>query len=270
MRRWIRLHTDLPSNRKAQLLPAPLFKFWINCLALAGRSGDGELPPLQDIAWELREKLANVERWTAALIEARMLDCNSSKRPHVIKPHDWHERQFEVADSTPRVREFRNNRKGVTETVTVTHEEALQKRDETVTNCFSRARSESESVSGFVVSGKGSPEGKTIGDPEGLTADELDAAWERHLKHGKEEPKDTVFRIIFGMNGTFDVARFRERHGRYCESMARTGWQFSSLSFLGWVRAGMPEPPPKPERTTPDRIQRRREANILTKMLGEA
>ncbi len=73
----------------------------------------------------------------------------------------------------------------------------------------------------------------------GISAEELESAWEIHLKHSKDEPQDLAFRVIFGMNGQFDAAKFRARHGPYCDAWSGR-WQYCPLTFLGWVRAGMP------------------------------
>ena len=74
--------------------------------------------------------------------------------------------------------------------------------------------------------------------------DELEEAWERHHKHIRAEPKDLAFRRIVGMNGTFDLARFRDRHRKFCEYWDGRDWNYCALTFLGWVEAGMPNPPP--------------------------
>jgi hypothetical protein len=82
--------------------------------------------------------------------------------------------------------------------------------------------------------------------PGGLSVDELESAWERHAKYRHQQPKELVFRRIIAMNGQFSVERFRERHETYCLAMTRTGWRFCALTFLDWVEAGMPLPPPDP------------------------
>jgi hypothetical protein len=232
---WIRLHTNLPSNRKAQSLPPPLFKFWINCLALAGQSADGLLPSPEDIAWEIREQVDTVRGWLEKLISARLMDTGDAG----IRPHNWNKRQFQEATSTERVRRFRerrelNNETDVTPIETVSN--ALHPR---------YPRASVSVLSSVSVSASEFP----------ITAEELENAWERHLKHSREEAKDPVFQIIFGMNGQFDAEKFRARHGPYCESYARSGWKFCPLTFLAWIRAGMPEAPPEPE--TPQQRKQR-------------
>ena len=71
----------------------------------------------------------------------------------------------------------------------------------------------------------------------------MEAAWERHKKHVRGEPFNLVASMVANMNGQFDAAKFRDRHPRYCDYWDSAGWQFSSLTFLGWIEARMPEPP---------------------------
>lgn len=132
MKTWIRLYTNLPANRKAQALSADLFKFWVNCLAMAGRHDDGLLPSTADIAWELRIKLGRVTTWLNQLMERGLIDGVTAG----YRPHNWAKRQFEESSSAERVRRFRERSGNVTRNDGVTD----------VTR-YSRARSESESES---------------------------------------------------------------------------------------------------------------------------
>ncbi len=82
----------------------------------------------------------------------------------------------------------------------------------------------------------------------GLTAEEFETAWERHKNYSRayQESKDFVLQKIFSMNGSFDVAAFRVNHPLWCEYWERNpkGWNdFGSVTFLGWIQAGMPKPP---------------------------
>ena len=92
---------------------------------------------------------------------------------------------------------------------------------------------------------KGKKEGNEGKGIQGATLDELEAAWDRHRKHSGRETQQLVFQRVIGMNGKFDVEKFRMRHGGYCEYWAAHGWQFCPLTFLGWIENGMPEPPPE-------------------------
>ncbi len=77
-----------------------------------------------------------------------------------------------------------------------------------------------------------------------LTVEELDTAWERHAKYRGTQPRDVVFQLVVSANGKFDLARFRDRHPRFCAHWATKNWDYCPLSFWDWVEAGMPEPPP--------------------------
>ncbi len=92
-----------------------------------------------------------------------------------------------------------------------------------------------------------------------ISADDFESAWDRHLKHTRSEPKDLVLQQILSMNGKFDEARFRERHAVFCDAWDKAGWQYCPLTFLGWIEAGMPMPPPKPDsqKTRAERIAER-------------
>ena len=71
----------------------------------------------------------------------------------------------------------------------------------------------------------------------GLTSDELQAAWDRHLKPKSGQPMNTVFAMVLD-RADFDVERFRRNHRSYCESATRDGWGYA-LSFWDWIEAGM-------------------------------
>lgn len=77
---------------------------------------------------------------------------------------------------------------------------------------------------------------------------ELGAAYDRHLKHHRDEPRDIVLETVTALaaSAVFDWDRFRKVHPVWCAYHNRKGWQYSNLSFLAWIRAGMPPPPPEP------------------------
>ena len=82
---------------------------------------------------------------------------------------------------------------------------------------------------------------------DSLNSDELESAWERHHKHTRGEPMNLAISRIVAMGGEFDVEKFRDRHPRFCAHWDQADWRFCSLSLLGWIEAGMPDPPPKPK-----------------------
>lgn len=98
----------------------------------------------------------------------------------------------------------------------------------------------------LVVNGRNTPptpsNGKTqISDSE---LQEVSDGFDRHLKHANREPRDLVIQQVLSMNGKFDWPKFRERHGPYCAYYAEKGWRFCTVTFLGWINAGMPPAPP--------------------------
>jgi hypothetical protein len=102
-------------------------------------------------------------------------------------------------------------------------------------------------IEGNGTEGKGR-EGNALSRDFPLTAEEMESAWDRHRSFKGNEPKDLAFRRIFGMNGQFNADRFRSNHPKWCVHWARIGWNsYGSLTFLGWIEAGMPEPPDPPK-----------------------
>ncbi len=83
-----------------------------------------------------------------------------------------------------------------------------------------------------------------------LTPEEFEKAWARHRNYSRahRETKSAVLRELVAMNGEFDPALFRDHHPAWCEYWERKGWNaFGSVTFLGWIKAGMPLPPPEAE-----------------------
>ncbi len=72
---------------------------------------------------------------------------------------------------------------------------------------------------------------------------EITDGYDRHLKHSGKESQQTVIQIVLSMNGEFDWAKFRLNHAGYCAHYAARGWDYCTVSFLGWIRAGMPPSP---------------------------
>jgi DNA-binding PucR family transcriptional regulator len=104
-RAWIRLYTEIPNDPKVQKLPGPLFKFWINCLCLAG-THNGFLPDAEELAWTLRMELKTVRDFLSELQSKPIGLLEVSEKR--LTPHGWNERQYESDVSTPRVKRFRD------------------------------------------------------------------------------------------------------------------------------------------------------------------
>lgn len=105
---------------------------------------------------------------------------------------------------------------------------------------------DSDSYSSVTDNGSVKTNGKHSG-PEVLDSElqEVSEAFDRHLKHLNREPKDLVIQLVMSMNGQFDWNKFRQNHKPFCEHWDTHGWSYCTLSFLGWINANMPPPPPK-------------------------
>ncbi len=89
---WIRLYTHVPDDPKVQRLPDGVFKFWVNCMCLAGRKkGEGFLPPVEDIAFHLRVNVELVTEMRSLLIKAGLIVEVDGE----YRMHDWDSWQYE-------------------------------------------------------------------------------------------------------------------------------------------------------------------------------
>ncbi len=105
-RSWIRLYVDVPNDPKVQLLPDRVFRFWVNCLCVAGRHPDGLLPPASELAFALRLDERDVERYTHSLVGNGLLEPFGGG----TRPHNWGKFQYEQSTSTQRMRRLREKR----------------------------------------------------------------------------------------------------------------------------------------------------------------
>lgn len=78
----------------------------------------------------------------------------------------------------------------------------------------------------------------------GLEVKEMERAHERHMKQRAGHTLQLAAQTVIGLNGKFDLVRFRDRHPRYCAYWDRKDWQFCPLTLCEWLENGMPEPPP--------------------------
>ena len=101
---WFRFYHSVANNRKVQLLPARLFRTWVNLLRLASENGErGTLPAPEDLAFGLRTSAEKANIDLERLIEAGLIDRDGDE----LRMHDWNLWQYESDSSTPRVREHR-------------------------------------------------------------------------------------------------------------------------------------------------------------------
>src|SRR5690348_11539611 len=119
MSRWFRLYDDMIHDAKILWLSDEMFRAWITLLCLASKN-EGKLPPAADIAATLREKPAKVATWIAALRGGGLLDEIEGG----FAPHNWEGRQFKSDTSNERVKRYRDKKRNVTDTVTVTAPES--------------------------------------------------------------------------------------------------------------------------------------------------
>lgn len=103
--RWIRFYVGVPDDPKVQRLEPQVFRFWVNCLCIAGQNG-GTIPPADDLAFRLREDGEKVGRWVRDLVEAGIFDDEDG----ALRPHNWEARQYASDTSTDRVRRFREKK----------------------------------------------------------------------------------------------------------------------------------------------------------------
>lgn len=113
--RWLRLYDDTINDPKVLKLPEAMRWHWIALLCVASKS-EGVLPPLDDIAIQLRVTAAKATEIIAALVKAQLLD----KMETGFAPHNWNGRQYKSDVSTERVKRFRNGKRNVSETVSET------------------------------------------------------------------------------------------------------------------------------------------------------
>src|SRR4051812_21610626 len=108
MTRWFRVYNELVDDPKVQRLDPALFKVLINLWCLAS-ANDGDLPPLDEIAFKLRMKREKTQRLLTELRAAGLIDDNE----RAARPHNWGERQYTSDGSTPRVKRFRERRRNL-------------------------------------------------------------------------------------------------------------------------------------------------------------
>ncbi len=102
---WFRFYNSVLRDPKAQGLPGPLFKHWVNVLCVASENSvRGSLPPIRDIAFQLRVKPGAAIKILNQLGSVGLLDKLDDD---TIVVHGWSNRQRESDDVSTRVRNFR-------------------------------------------------------------------------------------------------------------------------------------------------------------------
>jgi len=108
---WYRFYVETLDDPKVQKLPGEQFKGWVNLLSLAARN-EGDLPPVEDIAFALRMSEKDAQELIDNLIEKGLIDENEIG----LEPHNWNGRQYKSDVSTERVKRFRKRHETVSET----------------------------------------------------------------------------------------------------------------------------------------------------------
>lgn len=130
--RWLRLYQDILHNRKIKTLPDDLFRFWIECLALASEE-DGTLPSVEDIAFACRNTAERCLGAIEALAERCLIDrLGGGLSGYRWRMHDWGDWQYKSDTSTPRVQALRKRLRNVSETAPDTETEAEKSTGTTV------------------------------------------------------------------------------------------------------------------------------------------
>ena len=108
--RWFRLYDDTINDPKILKLPEATRWHWVAMLCIASKN-EGHLPPLDDVAIQLRTSPAKATEIIATLVKAGLLD----KTETGFAPHNWNGRQYknDVTDRTAasRAKKYRDRKR---------------------------------------------------------------------------------------------------------------------------------------------------------------
>lgn len=230
--KWFRFYAEVLHDPKVQRLPAQLFKDWVNVMCCAS-SHDGEIPrDIEDFAFCMRLTRPRAEKLLLDLKDAGLVDIT----PGSIKPHNWDSRQYQSDTSTPRVKRFREKKKGAPET----SNETFQKR-------FGNA---AETADETVPEQNRTEQSRYRGNYDFEAA--LERIAERHPKSdgtalGIELIKSE---LVSAVNPEDLIASIEARHIAYCESKrGETNDRFIK-SLANWVK-DLHHRDPSPKRIVP-------------------
>ena len=127
-RPWFRMHARVKDDAKLQLLPAGMFKSWVNLCCIACEF-DGHLPPIEFIAHSLHTSAERALDVISKLSKPpfQLVDRLDSEK---FKMHDWDEWQYKSDLSTERVRKHRASIGNVSETLHETFRNAEGETDQ--------------------------------------------------------------------------------------------------------------------------------------------
>ena len=101
---WLKFYVRTLNNPKVQRLSLGDFKGWVNLLCLA-KEHDGDIPPVEDVAFRLRLSKRKAEALLKSLRFNGLIDGD--------KMHDWDEMQYQSDSSTERVKRHRERQRNV-------------------------------------------------------------------------------------------------------------------------------------------------------------
>lgn len=123
MSRWFRFYDGVLDDPKVQLLPDALFKSWVNLMCLSSKM-EGKPFDAAAVAFALRIPETKAQSTIDALLERGLLDDTAAG----LLSHNWKARQYKSDLSNQRVKEHRERKRNVTDTVTLTSPETEQNR----------------------------------------------------------------------------------------------------------------------------------------------
>lgn len=107
---WFRFYAESLNDPKVQKLDGEDFKAWVNLLCIASQN-DGRLPPLEDVAYLLRDTQNATQTLLERLHNGGLIDrCNGGANGWHYAPHNWKNRQFKSDNSTARSQKHRSRR----------------------------------------------------------------------------------------------------------------------------------------------------------------
>ena len=224
---WLKFYVRTLNNPKVQRLSLGDFKGWVNLLCLA-KEHDGDIPPVEDIAFRLRLSKRKAEALLKSLRFNGLID--------VDRMHDWDEMQYQSDSSTERVKRHRERQRNVSCNVSdvsppvpetaQSREEEIRVETETEQN---RNRAETE------VSASGRSSAKSILDHWNT----LDA-----LTSHRALTEKTAASINARLNAGYseaDLCKAITRYAELCQQGTAPGHNHWSLALLmsreegGWI-----------------------------------
>ncbi|MFH1110940.1 MAG: hypothetical protein V1790_17340 [Planctomycetota bacterium] len=109
-RPWFRMHARVKDDAKLQLLPAGLFKTWVNLCCIACER-EGHLPDVEAIAYSLHKSAENTLDAISKLSKPPFQLIDSDNLGN-LQMHDWDDWQYLSDVSTERVRKHRAAKEG--------------------------------------------------------------------------------------------------------------------------------------------------------------